>query len=138
MPPDQLKFQEYYRHDLETAMREETRWFFRYVLRQNRPLSDFLDSNYTFLNQNLARHYGIENVVGSHFRRVRLPASTPRGGLIGHASVLTLSANGIDTPRRSWRVGARSSWVTLLKRLHPLSPSTRMSGFHYTRDAYKA
>ena len=97
MPPDQLKFQEYYRHDLETAMREETRWFFRYVLRQNRPLTDFLDSNYTFLNQNLARHYGIENVVGSHFRRVRLPASTPRGGLIGHASVLTLSANGIDT-----------------------------------------
>ena len=99
MPPDQLKFQEYYRHDLESAMREETRWFVRFVLRQNRPITEFLDSQYTFLNQNLARHYGIDNVEGSHFRRVTLPAHVrrDRGGLLGHASVLTLTANGIDT-----------------------------------------
>lgn len=97
MPPDQLKFQEYYRHDLETAMREETRRFIGHVLRQNRPVTDFLDSDYTFLNQNLARHYGMDGVAGSHFRRVTLPDGAQRGGLLGHASVLTLSANGIDT-----------------------------------------
>jgi len=97
MPPDEKAFALYYRNDLEAAMRQETRLFARHVLRNNRPVTEFLDAKYTFLNQNLARHYGIRNVEGGHFRRVDLPKQGNRGGLLGQASVLTLSANGVDT-----------------------------------------
>jgi hypothetical protein len=97
MPPDSLRFQSYYRHDLEAAMRQETHHFLRHMIQENRPLSDFLDSNYSFLNQDLARLYALPDVSGSHFRRVSLPKDSPRGGLLGQASILTLSANGVDT-----------------------------------------
>ncbi len=97
MPPDEAKFFEFYRDDLEPLMREETRMFISHVLRQNRPITDFIDSRYTFLNQSLARHYGINDVKGSHFRAVAIANRKERGGLLGHASVLTLSANGVDT-----------------------------------------
>jgi len=62
------------------------------VLRENRPISDFLNANYTFLNERLARHYGVAGVSGSEFRKVELPAGTPRGGILTHASVLTVSS----------------------------------------------
>lgn len=97
MPADSLKFQEYYLHGLEDSMRQETLHFVANAIRSNAPLSDFLDSDYTFLNQDLARHYDIEDVAGLHFRRVSLPAGSQRGGLLGQASILTLSANGVDT-----------------------------------------
>ncbi|MEM9368162.1 MAG: DUF1592 domain-containing protein [Planctomycetota bacterium] len=97
MPPDENQFEEFYRCDLEAAMRNETRWFARHILRENRPITDFLASRYTFLNEALARHYGIEGVHGGHFRKVSLPANGQRGGLLGQASVLTLTANGVDT-----------------------------------------
>ncbi len=97
MPPDEKQFEVFYRNDLESAMRKETQWFIRHVLNQNRPITDFLTSRYTFLNENLARHYGIEGVSGDHFRKVELPKDGQRGGLLGHASVLTLTANGVDT-----------------------------------------
>ncbi|MEM7602949.1 MAG: DUF1588 domain-containing protein, partial [Verrucomicrobiota bacterium] len=71
--------------------------FLENAIEANAPLSDFLDSDYTFLNQDLARHYGVDDVEGIHFRRVTLPESSQRGGLLGHGSILTLSANGIDT-----------------------------------------
>jgi hypothetical protein len=65
--------------------------FFEHILRENRPLSDFLDARYTFLNELLAKHYGIEGVSGPDFRRVEL-ASDQRGGVLSHASVLTVSS----------------------------------------------
>ncbi|MEM6689175.1 MAG: DUF1592 domain-containing protein, partial [Planctomycetota bacterium] len=97
MPPDEHKFFEFYRDDLETAMRQETIQFVSHILRENLSISDFLASQYTFLNESLAKHYGIEGVVGNHFRKVTLPLNGQRGGLLGHASILTLTANGVDT-----------------------------------------
>jgi hypothetical protein len=88
--PDPQKFPEW-NPDLRDAMRTETRLFFDSILRENRPLADFLDARYTFLNEKLAKFYGIPGVTGPDFRRVQL--ETPeRGGILGQASVLTVSS----------------------------------------------
>ena len=88
--PDPQKFPEW-GPELRDAMKTETRMFFESVLRENRPLSDFLNARYTFLNELLAKHYGIEGVTGSDFRRVELTGNQ-RGGLLSQASVLTVSS----------------------------------------------
>jgi hypothetical protein len=76
---------------LRDDMRTETRMFFDYVLRENRPISEFLDARYTFLNQRLARFYGIDGVTGPDFRKVDL--TTPqRGGILSQGSVLAVSS----------------------------------------------
>lgn len=95
MPPSE-SFLEYYRDNLETAMREETETFFRHVLDKNLSLREFLDADYSFLNRELALHYGIEGVQGNKLQRVSLKGSR-RGGLLGHGAFLTASANGVDT-----------------------------------------
>lgn len=95
MPPSE-DFLEYYRDNLETAMRKETETFFRHVLDNNHSLREFLGADYSFLNRELALHYGIENVQGNELQRVSLKGSQ-RGGLPGHGSFLTASANGVDT-----------------------------------------
>ena len=77
-------------------MRTETTMFFDYILRQNRPMADFLDARYTFLNELLARHYGIEGVKGPEFRKVDL-TTDQRGGLLGQAGVLTVSSYATRT-----------------------------------------
>ncbi len=88
--PDPQKFPEW-GPDLRDAMKTETRMFFEYLLRENRPLSEFLDAKYTFLNDRLAKHYGIEGVEGPEFRKVDI--TTPqRGGILSHASILTVSS----------------------------------------------
>src|SRR4051812_4445928 len=88
--PDPQKFPEW-NQDLRDAMKTETRMFFDHILRENRPLAEFLDARYTFLNERLAKFYGIAGVTGPDFRRVEL--TTPeRGGLLGQASVLTVSS----------------------------------------------
>jgi hypothetical protein len=88
--PDPQKFPEW-SPELRDAMRTETRMFFDHVLRENRPLTDFLDARYTFLNEQLARHYGIGGVSGPDFRKVEL-TSEQRGGILSQASVLTVSS----------------------------------------------
>jgi hypothetical protein len=88
--PDPEKFTEW-NADLKEAMRTETRLFFDAMLRGNRPISEFLTARYTFLNEQLARFYGIENVKGMEFRRVDLQ-NRERGGILGQASVLTVSS----------------------------------------------
>lgn len=88
--PDPDKFPEW-GPELRDAMKTETRLFFEYVLRENRPLSDFIDAKYTFLNARLAKFYGISGVTGPDFRRVEL-ATGQRGGLLSQASVLTVSS----------------------------------------------
>ena len=88
--PDPQKFPEW-NPELRDDMYSETRLFFDYVLRQNRPLADFLDARYTFLNDRLAKFYGIAGVTGPEFRKVDL-ATDQRGGILGQASVLTVSS----------------------------------------------
>jgi mono/diheme cytochrome c family protein len=88
--PDPQKFPSW-SPDLRDAMKTETRMFFETMLRENRPLSDFLDARFTFLNELLAKHYGIEGVAGPEFRRVEL-RTDQRGGILSHASVLTVSS----------------------------------------------
>ena len=95
MPPSE-DFVEYYRDNLETAMRAETVTFFRHVLDNNLPPRELLDADYSFLNRELALHYGIKGVQGNQPRRVSLKG-TERGGLLGHGAFLTASANGVDT-----------------------------------------
>ena len=88
--PDPVAFPDF-NDNLRQAMRRETELFFEDVVREDRSVLEFLTSRTTFLNERLARHYGIPNVAGSHFRRVTLPDGT-RGGVLGHGSVLTATS----------------------------------------------
>ena len=95
MPPSE-GFLEYYRDNLDVAMQAETESFFRHILKNNLPLKEFLDADYSFLNRELALHYGIAGVEGNTVKRVALKDSQ-RGGLISQGAFLTASANGVDT-----------------------------------------
>ena len=88
--PDPQKFPEW-SPELRDAMKTETRLFFDHILRENRPLAEFLDARYTFLNERLAKYYGIDGVKGPDFRRVDL-TTDQRGGILSQASVLTVSS----------------------------------------------
>lgn len=74
--------------NLRQAFAQETKLFFESIIRENRSVIDLLDANYTFLNQRLAEHYGIQGVRGERFRRVELPEDSPRRGLLGKGSTL--------------------------------------------------
>ena len=76
---------------LRRAMRRETELFVHEVLANDRSVTELLTADYTFLNERLARHYGVAGVYGDQFRRVSL-AGTPRRGLLGHASLLTVTS----------------------------------------------
>jgi hypothetical protein len=83
--------------ELRSAMRRETEQYFDHVLRQDRSLLELLDSDYTFLNEPLARHYGIPDVKGNDMRRVKLPADSPRGGILTQGTVLGVTSNPTRT-----------------------------------------
>jgi hypothetical protein len=91
--------------NLRDAMRGETKAFVRDQLRENRSVVDLLRADYSFLNERLARHYGIPNIYGSHFRKVTF-SDHRRGGLLGQASVLTVSSY----PNRT-SVVLRGKWL---------------------------
>ena len=97
MPPDPERNQAYYEGRLEDAMRRETQLFFAHVLGENRSILEFVDSDYTFLNPALARHYGIPDVDEEEFHKVSLQPDTHRGGLLGQGSILTATSNGVET-----------------------------------------
>ena len=82
---------------LRQAMITETELFFDHVVREDRGVLELLTADYTYLNGRLAGHYGIPNVQGSHFRLVTYPAGSPRGGLLGQGSILTLTSHAIRT-----------------------------------------
>jgi len=91
--------------NLREAFIEETRELVDWVRTQDRPITELLTADYTFLNERLARHYGIPGVQGSHFRRVRLPPGSHRRGLLGHGSILTVTSTASRTSpviRGSW------------------------------------
>ncbi len=83
--------------ELRRAMRQETERYFDHVIRENRPLAEFIDSDYTFLNERLAKHYGIEGVHGDELRLVKLPANSPRGGILTQGTVLAVTSNPTRT-----------------------------------------
>lgn len=83
--------------ELRDAMRTEAELFFSDVLRENRSVLSFLDSEYTYLNETLADHYGIGRVKGDDFYRVRLSADSPRGGVLTMAATLTVTSHATRT-----------------------------------------
>ena len=103
--PDPLAFSDF-DDSLRYAMREETELFVYSILREDRPVTDLLTANYTFLNDRLARHYGIPNVAGPEFQRITLPPGSLRGGLLGHGSILTVTSY----PNRTSPV-VRGAWL---------------------------
>ncbi|NND99101.1 MAG: DUF1592 domain-containing protein [Pirellulaceae bacterium] len=105
--------------EIRQLMRRETLTFFAGVMRENRPVTTLLDAEFTYLNEPLAKFYGLSDVRGDEFRRVSL-AGTQRGGLLTHASVLTVTSN----PTRTSPV-KRGKWVmdNLLNTPPPPAPA---------------
>ena len=97
MPPAKETFPAYHIDRLESAMKEETWRFIAELFRTRQPVTALIDSDFTYLNDGLARLYDVPAVGGDHLERVSLPADSPRRGLLGHASMLTVTANGVDT-----------------------------------------
>ncbi|RYG66263.1 DUF1592 domain-containing protein, partial [bacterium] len=111
---------------LRESMARETELLFATILRENRSVLDLLDADYTFVDERLARHYGIPHVQGSSFRRVAVP-SADRRGILGHASVLTLTS----APNRT-SVVKRGQWV--LENLLGTPPSPPPPGVEVKLD----
>jgi mono/diheme cytochrome c family protein len=91
--------------NLRRAMKEETTLFFDSIMREDRSVVELLNADYTFVNERLARHYGMPNIYGSQFRRVKVP-SEARRGLLGQASILTVTSY----PNRTSPV-ERGKWI---------------------------
>ena len=87
-------------------MAQETEMFFSHILHSNKSVLDFIAADYTFLNQRLAEHYNIPGVTGTAFRQVSLDPASHRGGLLGQASILTVTSYGNRTS-----VVKRGKWV---------------------------
>ena len=92
--------------NLRQSFRRETEMLFGSIVREDRSLLTLLDADYTFLDERLARHYGVPNVYGSYFRRVPLAADSPRRGLLGQGSILTVTSVATRTSPVS-----RGKWV---------------------------
>ncbi|MGY8688869.1 MAG: DUF1588 domain-containing protein, partial [Verrucomicrobiales bacterium] len=78
---------------LRRALRRETEMHFEYLLREDRSMVELLDADYTFLNEDLSKHYGIEGVTGREMRRVSLPEDSPRGGILTQGTMLAVTSN---------------------------------------------
>lgn len=94
--PDMRAFPDF-DDNLRQSFRRETELFFESILREDRSVLDLLRADYTFLNERLAKHYGIPNIYGSRFRRVNLESDVMRGGLLRHGSVLTVTSYATRT-----------------------------------------
>ena len=96
--PDKYLYPEY-DDVLRRAMLAETRLLFRHLIDEDLSIANLIDSDFTFLNRKLAEHYGIPNVVGEEMRRVVLDEDSVRGGILTHASIAKVTANGsVTTP----------------------------------------
>jgi hypothetical protein len=103
--PDPGKYPQF-SHELREDMRRETFAFIEAIIKDDRSVLDFVDARFTFLNERLARHYGIDGVKGNDFRRVDLPADSPRGGVLTMGSVLLATS----MPTRTSPV-IRGKWI---------------------------
>ncbi len=120
--------------DLRQAMRQETECVVAHVVADDRSVLEFLDADYTFLNERLAAHYGIDGIRGPALRRVAV-AGTPRGGLTSHASFLTMTAPAaIASPVQ------RGKWIlaNLLGTPPPPPPIEVLDGFFQPTKATRA
>ena len=115
--PDSREFPDF-DDNLRQAFQRETEMLFESILREDRPVLDLLDANYTFVNERLARHYGIPNIYGPDFRRVPVP-SDARRGLLGQGSMLMVTSNANRTSPVQ-----RGKWIleNLLGSPPPLPP----------------
>ena len=102
--PDTARFKTFNRQ-IAGDMRKETQLFFNYIFREDRSVLEFLNADYSFLNQRLAQYYGINDVLGGEFRKVSL-SKTNRGGILTQGSILTVTSN----PTRTSPV-KRGKWV---------------------------
>ncbi len=102
--PDALTYP-YFDQTLADAMLRETEMLFEHIVREDRPVTELLTADYTFVNERLARHYGIQGVIGEQFRKVPQPDARRRG-VLGHGSILTLTSH----PDRTSPV-LRGKWV---------------------------
>jgi len=105
MTPDPEHFPSF-DDQLRASMKRETELFFEAIMREDRSVLELLDSDFTFLNERLARHYGIDGVKGETFQRVALKPEHNRGGVLTHASILTITSN----PTRTSPV-IRGKWI---------------------------
>jgi hypothetical protein len=96
MVPDPREFPDF-DDNLRQAFRSETELFFESIIREDRSLVDMLSANYTFLNERLAKHYGVPNVYGSRFRRVAFDEDSVRGGLLSQGSILMVTSYATRT-----------------------------------------
>lgn len=118
--------------NLRQAMREETKLFFQSIVREDRSVMDLLNADYTFVNERLARHYGIPNVYGSQFRRVTL-TSDERRGLLGQGSILTVTSY----PNRTSPV-QRGKWIlTNVLGIPPTPPPPNVPALKENGDGKK-
>jgi hypothetical protein len=83
--------------DLRDAMQQETEMDFAYLLKEDRSLLELLECDYTFLNEDLAKHYGISGVTGREMRKVQLPPGSPRGGILTQGTTLAVTSNPTRT-----------------------------------------
>ena len=127
--PDTARFRRF-NDPLRYSMKRETEMFISHVVREDKSILDLLDSNYTFLNQALAAHYGLPKVIGTEMRKVDLN-SGERGGVLTHASVLTLTSN----PTRTNPV-KRGKWI--LEVLLGTPPPPPPPGVEELKDDKKA
>lgn len=97
MPPAKETFPSYHIDRLEPAMKEETWRFIAELIRTDQPITAIVDADFTYVNAGLAQLYELPEVRGDRLQRVSLPKDSPRRGLLGHASVLTITANGVET-----------------------------------------
>ena len=95
----------------------ETRAYLHHLIQENLPAANLIDSDFSFLNQRLARHYGIEGVIGQEMRKVSFPPEVPRGGLLTMGSVLKVTTDGFDTSPI-----LRGAWISKNIVGTPLSP----------------
>jgi hypothetical protein len=96
MTPDMRTFPDF-DDNLRQAFRQETELFFESIMREDRSVLDLLRANYTFVNERLAKHYGIPNVYGSRFRRITFGEDSVRGGLLRQGSILTVTSYATRT-----------------------------------------
>ena len=101
LPPSRKSAQGYYAENLPESMKQEAYLFFRHLLDENEPVTEFLDADYTFVDKKLAKFYELPEQktlrLADGFQRVSLAGNSRRGGVLGMAGVLTVSANGVET-----------------------------------------
>jgi hypothetical protein len=128
MLPDALAYP-YYDHSLGQAFKRETELFFDSLVREDRNVLDLLTADYTFVNERIARHYGIPNITGPSFRRVQVPDY--RRGVLGHGSILVLTSVADRTSPVM-----RGKWVMeVLLGSPPPPPPPNVPAFEETKAA---